>query len=414
MLNNYDISIEKNDNQYFLTFKGSPIRTASGKHEVCHPNRTLLEHMLDEFQGFGSITVNEKNIVEPVIFSSYAMFSDQKLIFDNCDPYRNKIGELAFKESCLQTCAGPEQVDQLAAYQPFWDCLIKLLGEEDFKVLQNASCGYYMEYFGGEETDVKEIEKFSNTKCAEKLGELYESFSINEKGAIHGLFCMNDNRSFLLPMALIKGGVTKNQYASAFTASEAIIHEVFGDVDRQEYQNYFDSFKSNIDKAIEYVKFSENPILSIIANGETERVEFKSTLRFNLRSGQNDDEISFSCLKTIAAFSNTAGGKLIVGVSDSGEVVGIEKDGFKNIDKFQLHMFNLIKDSLGSSVAPLIQNEMAIIDGKTVCILKCEKCPNPVYLKFKNKEEAYFIRTGPGTTKLSTSEAHKYIKEHFE
>ena len=49
-------------------------------------------------------------------------------------------------------------------------------------------------------------------------------------------------------------------------------------------------------------------------------------------------------------------------------------------------MFNLIKDSLGSSVAPFIQNEMVIIDEKTVCILKCEKCPNPVYLKFKNKE----------------------------
>jgi len=37
-----------------------------------------------------------------------------------------------------------------------------------------------------------------------------------------------------------------------------------------------------------------------------------------------------------------------------------------------------------------------------------------LYLNFKNQDEEYFIRTGPGTTKLSTSEAHKYIKDKFE
>jgi hypothetical protein len=414
MLNNYDIEIEKKGNQYFLIFNGSPIRTASGKHDVCHSNQELLKHMVDEFLGFGSISVNKGNIIEPVVFSSYAIFSDQKLIFSDTDPYIDNIDELAFKEPCLQTCAGPEQVEQLAAYQPFWKFLMKLLGEQDFEVLKKASAGYYMEYFGNKETDPKKIQEFSKTRCVRKLRDFYESFSIDEKGATHGLFCMNDNRSFLLPMVLIKGGVSKNQYASAFTASEAMIHEVFGDIKRSEYVNYFESFKSDIDKALDYVKLSKNPIESIILGGETAKIEFKSTLRFNLYSGKNDDEITHSCLKTIAAFLNTGGGKLLIGVSDGGNIVGIKKDGFPNNDKYQLHLYNLIKEYLGNHVASLANAEMIEVNDNYICLVKCDKSPEPVYLNFRKKEEEYFIRTGPGTTKLSTSEAHKYIIEKFE
>jgi hypothetical protein len=158
---------------------------------------------------------------------------------------------------------------------------------------------------------------------------------------------------------------------------------------------------------------SKDKIISEIKEGETLTREFKSTLRWNLRSERNDDEMKYACLKTIAAFLNTNGGCLFLGVSDKGEIIGTETDGFPNNDKYQLHLFDLIKECLEKPTASLVDTEMVELEGKHICLVKCEKSPKPVYLKFKNKDEAYFIRTGPGTTKLSTSEAHTYISNKF-
>jgi hypothetical protein len=159
---------------------------------------------------------------------------------------------------------------------------------------------------------------------------------------------------------------------------------------------------------------SKDKIISEIKEGETLAREFKSTLRWNLRSERNDDEMKYECLRTIAAFLNTNGGRLFLGVSDKGEIIGTEKDKFLNSDKYQLHLFNLIKEYLGRPTASLVDTEMVELEGKDICIVKCTKSPKPVYLEFKNGEQAYFIRTGPQTTKLNTRDALEYITEKFE
>src|SRR3546814_6824758 len=50
--------------------------------------------------------------------------------------------------------------------------------------------------------------------------------------------------------------------------------------------------------------------LELIAGGETGAVEFKSTLRINLHTGQPDEKMHLSALKTIAGFLNAKGGKI--------------------------------------------------------------------------------------------------------
>ena len=71
----------------------------------------------------------------------------------------------------------------------------------------------------------------------------------------------------------------------------------------------------------------------LIASGETEGVEFKSTLRTNLHTGQVDDKMHLAALKTLAAFLNAGGGTLLIGVADNGLIVGLHADGFANEDK---------------------------------------------------------------------------------
>jgi type I restriction enzyme R subunit len=69
--------------------------------------------------------------------------------------------------------------------------------------------------------------------------------------------------------------------------------------------------------------------------GESKTLEFKSTLRWNLKEDRQDDKfVTHAVLKTIAAFLNTDGGDLLIGVADDGSIVGIERDQLESDDKF--------------------------------------------------------------------------------
>src|SRR6185295_2745086 len=55
----------------------------------------------------------------------------------------------------------------------------------------------------------------------------------------------------------------------------------------------------------------------LLTQHESATLEFKSTLRWNLRENRKDPQIvTTAVLKTIAAFLNTEGGDLLIGVAD--------------------------------------------------------------------------------------------------
>ena len=152
----------------------------------------------------------------------------------------------------------------------------------------------------------------------------------------------------------------------------------------------------------------------LIAQGEGYDLEFKSTLRWNLRAGKKDPAIEHAALKTVTAFLNSSGGTLLLGVRDDGSAEGIERDGFAVEDKFALHFWNLVKSSLGSEMSPFIRTAFEKLDGRTVCRVACAPSPRPVFLRQKGFEEAFYIRVGPGSAKLGIAEALQYIGQHFQ
>ena len=95
---------------------------------------------------------------------------------------------------------------------------------------------------------------------------------------------------------------------------------------------------------------AEVDVNELIAKGESSTVEFKSSLRRNLHTNQNDRIVELAVLKTVAAFLNSRdGGTLIIGVSDDHKPVGIEVDAFKNEDRMGLHLSpNRPKEGVGS------------------------------------------------------------------
>jgi len=165
--------------------------------------------------------------------------------------------------------------------------------------------------------------------------------------------------------------------------------------------------------------FSKKPcspeeILEMIKNGESEKMEFKSTLRTNLYTNEFDKKIEFSILKTITAFLNSSGGVLFIGVNDKGGMSGIEKDKFENTDKFNLYLTNLLKEKIGKKHFHLINIEHVLIEGKTIIKISCEKSKTPVFLRLASNEEEFYIRSGASSIQTKGSELIEYIKRRFE
>jgi len=156
----------------------------------------------------------------------------------------------------------------------------------------------------------------------------------------------------------------------------------------------------------------------LIKQGESKTLEFKSTLRWNLKEDRQDDKnVTHAVLKTIAAFLNTEGGDLLIGVADDGTIVGIERDQLENDDKFMRHLAQIVRNGLGDRPGTCIDPKTQDVQGNTICIVSCQRSPEPVFLKWKGMESEkdgdFFVRSGPGTVKLNPESTKEYIRTRF-
>ena len=141
-------------------------------------------------------------------------------------------------------------------------------------------------------------------------------------------------------------------------------------------------------------QISTNDLQSRIAHGETSKMEFKSSIRWNLKANRDDPEMGLTILKTIAAFCNTDGGELLIGISDDRKILGIDHDHFENSDKFLLHFRNLITGKLSRSVIQCVTYEIVHIDGKQICHVVCKPSKQEIWVKPDSTRELFFVRTG--------------------
>ena len=161
-----------------------------------------------------------------------------------------------------------------------------------------------------------------------------------------------------------------------------------------------------------------------IAGGESSMVEFKSTMRWNIRANMKDKKMEEIILKSIAALSNCYGGTLLVGVNDDGEVLGLASDyaTFKeaNKDHFELHLRALVNEHYGKQFATSqMQVEFPVVDDKEFCVIEVKRGKEPLYTKVSQKDknlpkvEKFYVRSGNSSQELSIDEAAKYIGERF-
>lgn len=157
---------------------------------------------------------------------------------------------------------------------------------------------------------------------------------------------------------------------------------------------------------------SPEEVLQIIKQGESEKLEFKETLKTNIHTGFPDRNVELASLKTLTALMNSEGGMLLIGVSDSGEIRGTERDNFYSNDKFTLHFTNLIKEHIGNQHLPCMNTQLIQINNKYILKVECIKSKKPVFLRI-GKDEQFYIRIGPASVQLTGSKLVDYIGNNF-
>lgn len=118
----------------------------------------------------------------------------------------------------------------------------------------------------------------------------------------------------------------------------------------------------------------------LIKQGEGYNLEFKKSIP------SKASELA----EEICAFVNTAGGTLLIGIDDKGNVAGVSMD---NTGRSRLqHVFNCIEPRVD-----LVINEVAI-DGQTVVCIECKSGKNKPY----TVSGSIIVRNGPNSEKITS------------
>ena len=149
---------------------------------------------------------------------------------------------------------------------------------------------------------------------------------------------------------------------------------------------------------------------SYINKGEGVGIEFKSTIRTNLKTAKHGKEIELAWLKAVVAFLNSAGGVLLIGVNDAGKITGLQSDSFENRDKILLHVKNLINHHIGAEFSRFLKTTIIEIEEKEVVMIECDPVSSPIFLNI-GKNEEFYVRSGPSSTKLTPSQTVHYVMQ---
>jgi len=153
---------------------------------------------------------------------------------------------------------------------------------------------------------------------------------------------------------------------------------------------------------------------------EGRHLEFKSTLLWDIKQNKKNEELEFNVLKTIAAFLNTEGGTLLIGVQDDASVYGIEQDftvahsqpGKQNRDGFELHVWDIISQKLGRAFSDYIKLRFEILEEKTVCAVDVLKAPEAAFLPSKkdNSIKEFYIRSGNNSRAFDAEQLYRHLR----
>jgi ATP-dependent Lon protease len=166
------------------------------------------------------------------------------------------------------------------------------------------------------------------------------------------------------------------------------------------------------------VEGTDMSIAELMAGGESARVEFKQTARVNLTTKQRDQVIELMVVKSVAGFMNGRGGTLLLGVIDTGEVFGIEKDmktlgSRQNRDGFELWLTGLLDNMLGPTATSNVAIRFEEFTTGTVSRVDVNPGKRPTFVRGGKGEADLYVRLNNSTRLLNTADALEYVNSRW-
>lgn len=202
------------------------------------------------------------------------------------------------------------------------------------------------------------------------------------------------------------------------------VFENFLSVRRKLLSDELNKFLSDItEMQIEQAQVS---IADILAEGEHDGLEFKSSMRWDTEQNCLNKDLEKVILKTVAAFNNGygEGGTLVIGVDDDGNVLGLVNDlsTLKGDDRdaYELHLRNIVNSEFGIEyAAKSVKIRFHKLLGEMICTVDVSKGATPLFVQVTDKNgaksEKFFVRSGNSSEPINNpSEISAYIAKRFK
>lgn len=392
----FSLSFDTVSVDYCLTADGysvfensKPLSTPGGK-PISDPSEDFIRSITTDMQ---LSSFRGKEELSSLVIFSYA----RDILEGSSDPFLENWSDISDKDPFVQMkSAGKAAARQLDPEDPLFSFAITTLSGLTRAVNRMA------------EKAISELalEEETSDPFNYLLLKLYGESDIFRKSAVQALNSLYPS-GIVLPLMLVREDIAPEMYVKGLLALGLLPVE-----------DYF-RITQTVTTILSVIArpssrhSGESAISDIINAGEGDQVEFKSTLRWDIRAGKTNPAIERASLKTIAAFLNTSGGTLLIGIRDDGSVEGIETDKFVNEDKFLLHLWTLIRNCLGRDLSPYIRTRIEKMDEKSICAVTCLPSARPAYLRQPGFDEELYIRVGPSSNALDISEAVRYIGDRF-
>jgi serine/threonine protein kinase len=172
-------------------------------------------------------------------------------------------------------------------------------------------------------------------------------------------------------------------------------------------------------RRLDAIRATRAEVEHLLTSDETATLEFKSSLRTPIRTLTKEEkshisslqrDLEHGVLKTVAAFLNSYGGTLIIGVADDHSVIGIEVDyptTKGSSDGWRLRFDKLVSEHLDKGALNFIDLRLEPWRGRTIAIVKCSKREEPTLIG----DDELFVRRTASSAKLSMREALAWWRE---
>jgi serine/threonine protein kinase len=164
-------------------------------------------------------------------------------------------------------------------------------------------------------------------------------------------------------------------------------------------------------RSLDGIRATRAVIERLLTSDETSMLEFKASLRRCTDTPVPQQKLEHNVFKTIAAFLNTDGGSLVIGVADDGIVSGIEVDyptlKRQSADGWRCAFDDLVSGHLGTEVMNFVDLRLEPWHGKMIAVVSCARREEPTLVD----DNEFFVRRTASTVKLPMRDALTWQRE---